>query len=51
MYFDDGEDPWTLKENFIRVFDFSGWSSAAVPAAEILLLLASLIAVFLQRGN
>ena len=48
MYFDDGEDPWTLKENFIRVFDFNGWSSAAVPASEVLLLLSSLLAVFLQ---
>ena len=49
MYFDDGEDPWTQKENFIRVFDFSGWNSAAVPATEILSLLFSLLAVFLQR--
>ena len=49
MYFDDGEDPWTQKENFIRVFDFSGWSSAAAPATEYLLLLASLLALFLQR--
>ena len=48
MYFDDGEDPWTLKENFIRVFDFNGWSSAAAPASEVLLLLSSLLAVFLQ---
>ena len=49
MYFDDGEDPWTQKENFIRVFDFSGWNSAAVPTAKLLSLLFSLLAVFLQR--
>jgi len=48
MYFDDGEDPWTLKENFIRVFDFSGWNSAAVPTSEQLCILLSLAVIFVR---
>ena len=48
MYFDDGEDPWTLKENFIRVFDFSGWNSAAVPTSEQLCILLSFAVIFVR---
>jgi len=48
MYFDDGEDPWTLKENFIRVFDFSSWNSAAVPGIEQLCILLSLALIFVR---
>ena len=29
MYFNDGSDPWTVEENYIRVFDFKGNSNAA----------------------
>ena len=42
MYFNDGEDPWTQEENYIRVFDFSGWSSAGSATPHILVTLATL---------
>ena len=28
MYYNDGEDPWTVEENYIKVFDFSNLSGA-----------------------
>jgi len=34
MYFNDGEDPWTVEENFIKVFDFNNLNvgAALLPA-------------------
>ena len=29
MYFNDGEDPWTVEENFIKVFDFNNLNVGA----------------------
>ena len=28
MYFNDGEDPWKVEENHIRVFNFDGRNGA-----------------------
>ena len=39
MYFNDGEDPWTVEENFIKVFDFNNLNGATwlLPNAVILI--------------
>jgi len=49
MYFNDGADPWTLEENFIKVFDFSGWSPAEAPALLTHLLPLLCLAVVLLK--
>jgi len=49
MYFNDGEDPWTQEENYIRVFDFAGWSPAVAPSlVSYLLGLACLVILVLH---
>merc|ERR1712131_417153 len=48
MYFNDGEDPWTQEENYIKVFDFSQWSSAVAPALIKTLLAVSSLTLFLM---
>ena len=41
MYYNDGEDPWTVEENYIKVFDFSNLSGAPT------LVLPSLITILI----
>ena len=41
LYFDDGEDPWSKKDQYFKVFDFdysSGVRTAPVTAALLLCL-------------
>ena len=45
MYFNDGEDPWTQEENYIRVFDFSGWSSADHVSGLSITLVSTLVMI------
>lgn len=35
MHFDDGSDPWSTKENFVKVFSFSFWGSNSASLAAI----------------
>jgi len=48
MYFNDGEDPWTQEENYIKVFDFSEWSSAVAPSLIKTLLVVSCLTLFMM---
>ena len=45
MYFNDGEDPWTQEENYIRAFDFSGWSSADHVSGLSITLVSTLVMI------
>lgn len=38
MYFNDGEDPWKVEENHIRVFNFNDESSGTKMTASIVLI-------------
>ncbi|TRY74582.1 hypothetical protein TCAL_04595 [Tigriopus californicus] len=40
MYFNDGEDPWKVEENHIRVFNFNDESSGANLTGSIILIVA-----------
>lgn len=48
LYFNDGEDPWTVDENYIRVFDFDNLrtkdSGAGTPGAVLSLFVLSVLA-------
>jgi hypothetical protein len=35
MYFNDGSNPWTVDENYIRVFDFSNPDSSGASMTNL----------------
>ena len=44
MYFNDGEDPWTVEENFIKVFDFNNLNQVGhLGPTWLLVLLGSVV--------
>jgi len=44
MYFNDGSDPWTVEENYIKVFDFANLSGSTAAWPRILVLLTTMAA-------
>ena len=44
MYFNDGSDPWTVEENYIKVFDFANLSGSTAAWPGILVLLTTVAA-------
>lgn len=47
MYYNDGEDPWTTEENFIKVFDFSNLNSSRVNSGGLLMLILTIYVTIL----
>lgn len=50
MHFDDGSDPWSTKENFVKVFTFSFWGSNSGSITALSTVLINLVAliIFIQ---
>lgn len=46
MHFDDGSDPWSTKENFVKVFTFSFWSNGTAPMTSCNVLTLILVALY-----
>jgi hypothetical protein len=49
VYFNDGEDPWNIEENHVKVFTFDGLSAAHLSKKSILptsLLILATIATY-----
>ena len=43
MYFNDGEDPWTIEENFIKVFDFNNLNGGVAMWPTWVLLISAVV--------
>lgn len=43
MYFNDGSDPWTVEENYIKVFDFNDLDSGSTESFSSSFLLVSIV--------
>jgi len=43
MYFNDGEDPWTVEENFIKVFDFNNLNGGLGLLPQFAVLISLLV--------
>lgn len=47
MHFDDGSDPWSTKENFIKVFTFSYFGNGAATELTVSVMTILLTAVII----
>ena len=51
MYFNDGEDPWTVEENYIKVFDFTNQNSVSQPALSSLAVIFFVVSLITRTNE